>query len=128
MLESDEYLRRNGNTPEGLVRGLFRDVYAQANPSPRDVGMWTNILLQSGSRADMIEQLLQGVDVFNPPPRPAVPVTPAPAPQYAPPAYAPPAYAPPAPQYTLPAPPPWNGRYEREQRRVPPYRYIPYPR
>jgi hypothetical protein len=105
MLESEEYLRRNGNTPQGLVLGLYRDVLGRANPAGWEVERWVNTLLQSGSRADMIEQFLQGVDVFNPPARPAVPVTPAPAPQYMPPAYSPPAYAP----------------------RVPPYRYIPYP-
>jgi hypothetical protein len=141
ILASDEYLNRNGGTPDGLVLGLYRDVLGRTPDSLReqDVAYWVNKMIQYGSREAMIGEFLHdaNTNIFSPPAAPAAPpapVAPAPGPWYAP-SYTPPAYTAPAPTYTVPVPSLWNWRYrqerrerrEREERRAP-YRYYPYPR
>lgn len=143
ILASDEYLNRNGGTPDGFVLGLYRDVLGRspAQLRPQDVEYWVNKMNQYGSREAMIQEFLHdaNTNIFTPPAAPAAPpapVAPAPSPQYAPPApqYAPPAYTPPVQQYIVPAPSPWNWRRdqherrERDDHRRAPYRYFPYPR
>src|SRR5262245_45907220 len=68
MLGSDEYLNRNGGTPQGLVIGLYRDILGQ-RPNPRDVNAWVNRLYQvnGGNRQEMIQEFIQqaGVDVVR---------------------------------------------------------------
>lgn len=39
IVGSDEYYNRNGGTPQGFVRGLYRDLVGRP-PSPREEGYW----------------------------------------------------------------------------------------
>jgi hypothetical protein len=118
ILSGREYFDRNGDTPDGLVLGLYRDVLGRspAQLRPQDVDYWVNKMRQYGSAEAMIAEFLHdaNTDIFNPPA--------APAPAYQPPAqpYAPPAYTPPAQQYTPPAyapftytPPAYTQPYQR---------------
>jgi hypothetical protein len=125
ILASDEYVNRNGGTPDGMVLGLYRDVLgrSQFQLRPQDVAYWVNKMNQYGSREAMVQEFLHdaNTDIFNLPTAPAVP---APSPLYGPPTlqYTPPAYTPPAPQYGPPAPTP------RPYRPYPYQPRYPYPR
>jgi hypothetical protein len=133
ILASDEYLNRNGGTPDGLVLGLYRDVLGRTPDSlqEHDVAYWVNKMIQYGSRQAMIGEFLHdaNTNIFSPPAVPAAPpapVAPAQNPWYSP-TYTPPAYTAPAPTYIVPAPSLWNWRYRQHERRSQ-YRYFPYPR
>ena len=117
ILAGREYFDRNGDTPDGLVLGLYRDVLGRspAQLRPIDVEYWVNKMQQYGSAEAMIAEFLHdaNTDIFNPVAPPAAPAFGAPGPQYAPPVqqYTPPAYTPPVQQYTPPAYTPPAGRY-----------------
>jgi hypothetical protein len=69
MLGSDEYIRRNGGTMEGLVAGLFRDMLGQ-RPRPEEVRHWVNRVYHlNENRQEMIEEFIQhyNVDVVRGP-------------------------------------------------------------
>lgn len=57
----DEYLRRNGGTVEGLVRGFYRDI-AKLDPAPAsDVAFWVNQIQRGrSSPADLATALVNG--------------------------------------------------------------------
>jgi hypothetical protein len=96
LLGSDEYIRRNGSTYDGLVTGLFRDLLGQ--PRPQDVRYWVNRLYERNeNRQEMIEEFIHhyNVDVVRGPVgRPAYDYR-HDRPTYSEPRYNPPAYSPP---------------------------------
>ncbi|MCC6416680.1 MAG: hypothetical protein IT429_00355 [Gemmataceae bacterium] len=106
LVASQEYYHRNGCSPEGFVRGLFRDVLGRIDVCERDVHYWTCKLQRCGCRETLVREFLCAVrvDVLAlgaPPPPPAY--APAPPPGYAPaPTIAPPLGAPPAPPVFAP--------------------------
>jgi hypothetical protein len=50
IVTGDEYLRRNGGSVEGLVRGMYRDILGLAQPPARDVANWVSQIQGSPRR------------------------------------------------------------------------------
>ena len=136
ILSEHEYYDRNGETPDGLVLGLYRDVLGRTPNSlrPQDVEYWVNKMNQYGSAEAMIEEFLHdaNTNIFSPPAAPAAPAFPQYGPptqlygpgaqQYSPPAYTPGAAYNPGQQYALPVPSPWHWHHEMPQGGYVPYR------
>jgi hypothetical protein len=123
MLASEEYYNRNGSTPEGFVRGLYRDVLGRTTDvQPWEVATWLNRLSQNGgSREQTAQQFMAGVDILNPPEVQAAPAAPPAVEVYG--RWSPNRYVAPAPRpsgrwspyrYGVPAPRDWQ--HERDER------------
>jgi len=113
IVGSDEYYNHNGSTPEGFVRGMYRDVLGRtADVQPWEVGVWLKKLTDNGSnRALTAEQFMAGLDILNPPASQPAPA----ASQVLPPAL--------PPQVLVPAPP-----APEDYTVLHPYRYVLPPR
>ncbi len=110
LVASQEYYHRNGCSPEGFVRGLYRDVLGRTDLCHQDIHYWVCRLQKCGCREALIREFLRDarVDVFALCGRPAFasPVVANP-PVYAPLAPEPqPVFVPPPLAYAPPPPPP----------------------
>lgn len=58
LLGSGEYYQRNGATPDGFVRALYRDVDGNPNPSEAQVRTWLDKLREAERREVLAQRFL----------------------------------------------------------------------